>query len=77
MEEEIKRRGIPAALLDSVLENSQQVVVEKGGKKAYQSRLDFGQGRMFLLRAIVDDSVDPPVVITAYRTTKISKYWRP
>lgn len=76
VEEEIKRRGIPAALLDSVLESPQQVVVEKGGKKAYQSQLDFGQGRIFLLRAIVDDTVDPPIVIAAYRTSKISKYWR-
>ncbi len=30
---------------------------------------------MFLLRVIVDDSVDPAVVVTAYRTTKIEKYW--
>ena len=30
---------------------------------------------MFMLRVIVDDSVAPPVVVTAYRTTKIEKYW--
>ena len=28
-----------------------------------------------LLRVIVDGSVDPAVVVTAYRTTKIEKYW--
>jgi hypothetical protein len=33
-------------------------------------------GKMFLLRAIVDKSVDPAVVVTAYRTGKIEKYWR-
>jgi len=48
----------------------------RGEKKAYQSQVDFGQGKVFLLRAIVNDSVDPAVVITAYRTSKISKYWR-
>jgi hypothetical protein len=32
-------------------------------------------GKMFLLRAIVDDSVDPAVVVTAYRTKRIEKYW--
>ena len=42
--------------------------------KAYQSRCEIG-GKMFLLRVIVDDSVDPAVVVTAYRTTKIEKYW--
>jgi hypothetical protein len=31
---------------------------------------------MFLLRAIVDYRVDPAVVITVYRTSKIDKYWR-
>jgi hypothetical protein len=31
---------------------------------------------MFLLRAIVADNVDPAVVVTVYRTSKISKYWR-
>jgi hypothetical protein len=31
---------------------------------------------MFLLRVIVDDGVDPAVVVTVYRTTKIEKYWK-
>lgn len=30
----------------------------------------------FLLRAILDDTVDPDIVITVYRTSKISKYRR-
>ena len=74
--EEMARRGIPQALLDQVLNNPQQVVPEYGGRKAYQSQLDFGGGRIFLLRAIVVDTIDPAVVVTVYRTSKISKYWR-
>jgi hypothetical protein len=31
---------------------------------------------MFLLRVIVDDALDPAVVVTVYRTTKIEKYWK-
>jgi len=76
VKEEIKRRNIPLKILESVLENPGQIVPERGEKKAYQSQVDFGQGKVFLLRAIVNDSVDPAVVITAYRTSKISKYWR-
>ena len=49
---------------------------ERGNKKVYQSQLDFGSGKVFLLRAIVDDTVDPAVVVTVYRTSKIGKYWR-
>jgi hypothetical protein len=63
-------------MLESVLENPQQVLPERGGKKAYQSQLDFGGGNIFLLRAIVDETVDPAMVVTVYRTSKISKYWR-
>jgi hypothetical protein len=69
--QELELRKIPPPLLDAVLQNPQQVVKAGGGKKAYQSQLDFGTGRMFLLRAIVDDTVDPSVIVTVYRTKKI------
>ena len=75
-EEEIARRGIPRELVEAVLENPQQIVPGYGGRKCYQSQLDFGRDKMFLLRVIVDDRVNPPEVVTVYRTTKISKYWR-
>ena len=74
--EEMERRAIPLSMLESVLENPQQVLPERAGKKAYQSQLDFGGGKIFLLRAIVDETVDPAMVVTVYRTSKISKYWR-
>ena len=74
--EEMQRRAIPLPFVESVLQQPQQIVPERGGKKAYQSQLDFGGGRIFLLRAIVDESVDPAVVVTVYRTSKIGKYWR-
>lgn len=74
---EMERRGIPREMLERVLDNPQQVIVEREGKKAYQSQIDFGGGRMYLLRAIVNDALDPAVVITVYRTRNIQKYWRP
>ena len=60
-----------------VLRHPQQIVPERPPKKAYQSQVDFGGGRMFLLRVIVDDTVEPAMVVTVYRTTKINKYWKP
>jgi len=71
----MQQRRISSALLDSVLQQPQQIVPEPGGRKAYQSQLDFGGGNVFLLRAIVVDDVDPAIVVTVYRTKKISKYW--
>jgi len=67
---------LPLNLLKSVLESPQQVISERGGKKAYQSQLDFGGGKIFLVRVIVDETADPPIVVTVYRTSKITKYWR-
>lgn len=73
--EELERRQIPRALLEDVLDNPQQIVLEQRGRKAYQSKVNFG-GKTYLLRAIVRDDVDPAIVITLYRTSKIKKYWR-
>lgn len=73
---EIQRRNIPLDLLKSVLENPQQIIPEKNGRHAYQSQVDLGSGKLFLLRAIVADNNDPAVVVTVYRTSKINKYWK-
>ncbi len=73
---EMSRRGIAEDVLRSVLENPQQIVPEHSGRNAYQSQMDFGQGKTFLLRAIVIDRVNPAIVVTVYRTTKVGKYWR-
>ncbi len=74
-EKELNLRRIPRSLLDSVLRQPQQVLPTRGDKKIYQSQFDFGGGKLFLVRAIVDDNVSPAVVVTVYRTSKIGKYW--
>jgi hypothetical protein len=76
VKEEMVRRSISWSLLEQVLNNPQQIVIEKGNLKAYQSIVSFDDGRTFLLRAIVDDTITPVVVVTAYRTSKTRKYWR-
>ena len=75
-QEEMERRSIPIRFLEAVLESPQQIVPERGELKAYQSIIDFGSGKKFLLRVIVDDTLESANVITAYRTSKIVKYWR-
>ena len=75
-EQEMRRRQVPHWAVDAVLNGPQQIVPERGGRAAYQSQLDLGGGRVLLVRAIVDDRVEPSVVVTVYRTSKIAKYWR-
>jgi hypothetical protein len=62
--------------VEHVLQNPQQIVAGSKGKKAYQSIIDFMTAKRFLVRVIVADEHDPPVVITVYRTSKVHKYWR-
>ena len=74
--EEIDRRGISADIVESVLQKPQQIVDEYGNKRAYQSIMNIGE-KDYLVRVIVNHSVEPAKVVTIYRTSKISKYWRP
>jgi hypothetical protein len=76
-ESELVLRQIPREFAEEVLRQPQQIVPERPPKKAYQSQVDFGGGRIFLLRVIVDDTVKPARVVTLYRTSKINKYWKP
>lgn len=74
--EEMVRRSISEQHLITVMNTPQQIVSTRGDLKAYQSIVDFGNGKMFLIRVIVNDNVEPAVVVTVYRTSKIAKYWR-
>jgi hypothetical protein len=76
-ESELVLRQSPREFVEEVLRQPQQIVPERPPKKAYQSQVDFGSGRIFLLRVIVDDTVEPAIVVTLYRTKKINKYWKP
>ena len=74
--DEMAIRGISQAIVDQVLETPEQIVPASNGNKAYQSRIVFGR-KTFLVRVIVDEGRQPPVVVTVYRTSKIDKYWQP
>lgn len=73
--EELERRGIRREMLDEVLTRPEQIVPGHAGLTVYQSRVAFG-AQPYLLRAVVDLTRNPALVITAYRTSKIAKYWR-
>lgn len=75
-QQEFERRGISLAQLESVLNHPQQVVPDRKGRTVYQSQVDRGDGKMVLIRVIVVENADAVLVVTAYRTTRIHKYWR-
>jgi hypothetical protein len=69
-------RRVPWDVVMRVLDHPEQIVPEHRGRRAYQSQADLGTGRALLVRVIVDENVQPPVVVTVYRTSRIAKYWR-
>ena len=74
---EMARRGIPLALVRAVMDHPDQRLADESrtGRWIHQSRLRFEDGKMYLLRVVVSEEEQPPVIITAYRTSKIEKYW--
>lgn len=43
----------------------------------YQSLMESGEpAKTYILRVFVDMDRDPVEVVTVYRTSKLSKYWR-
>jgi len=73
--EELEERQIPRMLVDRVLESPEQKSAVLDNINCYQSRVEIS-GKQYVLRVLVNDTVQPPVVVTAYRTSKIRKYWR-
>jgi len=71
--QEMERRGIAREMVEAVLDNPQQVLQTLSGRTIYQSQVSFGTEKLYLLRVICDR--DPLVVVTVYRTSKITKYW--
>ena len=74
--DEMAIRGISESILDAVMQAPGQIVLEKDDLVAYQSVITFPDRREMLVRAIVADQNQPMRVITVYRTSKLSKYWR-
>jgi hypothetical protein len=74
---EMTRRGIAPELVRAVIDHPEQRQVDESrpDRWIHQSRLRFEDGKIYLLRVVEDEDEEPPVIVTAYRTSKIEKYW--
>lgn len=74
---EMERRGLSEQIVRSVLSAPEQRLEVRRGRVVLQSRVSLGEpARIYLIRVIVDIHRQPAEVVTAYRTSRISKYWR-
>ncbi len=72
---EIKRRDLSAETIDGVLKRPEQLLEVRPGRVVLQSRVQ-ESGSEYLVRVFVDIDRNPAEVVTAYRTSKVLKYWR-
>ena len=74
---EMERRGLSIELVRAVLAAPEQRIEVRPGRVVLQSRRAVGEpAKTYLVRVFVDIDRRPPEVVTAYRTSKIAKYWR-
>ena len=75
--EEMRRRQISEDQVARILFTPEQVEMIREGRRVHQSLIAEGsKPSTYLLRVFVDVDREPPEVVTVYRTSKISKYWR-
>lgn len=73
---EAERRGIPEELIKSVVKNPQQKLHSKKERIILQNKYyDQVEKKEMLIRVIGIETLGKFKVITAYKTSKISKYW--
>jgi hypothetical protein len=72
---ELRRRGLDKQDVEDVLKNPGQRLEVRRGRVVLQSKTQEG-GTEYLLRIFVDIDRNPAEIVTAYRTSKVSKYWR-
>ena len=64
-------------MVEHVLKNYEQQWELREGRSILQSRIAMGDPeKMYLVRFFVDTDRIPCEVVTAYKTSKIEKYWR-
>ena len=73
---EAKRRGISKKFIRFIVKNHQQKLPSKKGRVILQNKYyDQKEKKEMLLRVIGIETAKLFIVITVYKTSKISKYW--
>lgn len=71
----LKRRGIEVNLVKETVSQPMQVIEGYGGRKVAQRILHYDD-KKHLLRVVYEETEENYVVITAYVTSQVSRYWK-
>lgn len=70
------RRGIPTAWVEETIQNPAQTVPGYGGRVVYHRKYQVPGRKEQLLRVVCDKEPNRAVVVTAYLTSEIHRYWK-
>jgi len=71
----IERRKIPREWIEETAHLPEQIVDGYMGRKVRQKKY-IVKGKTMLLRIVMDEEENKDIVITAYLTSQIKRYWR-
>ncbi|MCF8244483.1 MAG: DUF4258 domain-containing protein [Saprospiraceae bacterium] len=72
--ERLDERQIPIEVANEIISKPDEVIESHDGLTIFQGIKTFHGGKNYLVRIYVNTKVDPSIVVTAFRTTKIEKY---
>jgi len=74
---EMERRGLTRAVIENILKAPGQAFETRPGRMVYQSVTKFHPaGKEYIVSVFLDIDRNPAEVVTAYRSTRVKKYWR-
>jgi len=71
----LERRRIPEGWIMETIDHPTQVVEGYGGRKVAHRKYVLGN-KEYLLRVIYEEEEEKTVVLTAYLTSQVDRYWR-
>lgn len=75
-EKKLAQRGIAKAWVEETIKNPGQTVPGYGSRTVYQRRYTLPGRKEQLLRVISEEAGKGKVIVTAYLTSDIKRYWR-
>ncbi|MGR3311394.1 MAG: DUF4258 domain-containing protein [Candidatus Brocadiales bacterium] len=74
-ERKFKKRGIRREWIEDTITNPTQTVEGFGDRKVAHKKFPIG-GKEYLLRVIYEETEKMYIVVTAYLTSQIGRYWK-
>ncbi|HMT10856.1 MAG TPA: DUF4258 domain-containing protein [Ignavibacteria bacterium] len=74
--EEIRIRDIDKQIIEAIIQNPKQILDSENNRKVYQDIVEFKNKKQYVVRVIIEETKGALRVVTAYKSSKISKYWR-